>query len=154
LPADQPYLGSPITLNPAGGPFDTYSWNTGATDSTITVNASGIYSVTVTNSFGCIGTDVILITLANDVQALESFAFQAFPNPTEDFLQITVKQPTNQAIRLQVTNALGQVCMRQNLRSGTNQWTIPVNRLENGQYWFQLFFDNQPSAPQAIVIRR
>jgi hypothetical protein len=154
LGGNQTYLGNPITLTVAGGPFSSYSWNTGETTSSITANAVGIYSLTVTNSFGCQGTDVILLTPPSNVQTLESFNFQAFPNPTEDFLQLRIKQPTDKEVRLQVTNALGQVCMRQNLRSGTHQWTIPVNRLDNGQYWFQLYFDDQPTKPQAVVIRR
>lgn len=154
LGADQQYNGNPITLNLTGGPFDTYSWNTGETTSSITVNASGVYNVTVTNSFGCSGSDVVLVTLPNNIEELEHFQLQAFPNPTEDYLQLRISQLTNKTVRLQVTDALGRVCMRQNLRTGVDHWTIPVNQLENGQYWFQLFLDNQASPAKAITIRR
>ena len=41
----------------------TYSWSTGATTQTVTVLSSGTYSVTVTNSFGCVQEDEVEIIL-------------------------------------------------------------------------------------------
>ncbi len=41
----------------------TYHWNTGDTGSSIRVNRSGIYSVTVTDSLGCSGQDSIAVTI-------------------------------------------------------------------------------------------
>lgn len=51
------------TANASGGtpPF-TYLWNTGATTSTITGLAPGVYYVTVTTSAGCVKNDTITIT--------------------------------------------------------------------------------------------
>ena len=39
--------------------FTTYAWNTGATDSAIFVTTSGIYTLTITNSFGCNSVDSV-----------------------------------------------------------------------------------------------
>jgi len=50
----------PFTLN-AGNTGATYTWSTGATTQTISVNTSGIYWVHVNNG-GCIGTDSISVT--------------------------------------------------------------------------------------------
>lgn len=36
--------------------YNTYSWSTGDTTQTIVIDTTGIYTVTVTNSFGCAGT--------------------------------------------------------------------------------------------------
>ncbi|CAM3092669.1 hypothetical protein DRF59_13905 [Chryseobacterium flavum] len=52
--------GKSITLD--AGPGLNYLWSTGATTQTITVSAPGMYSVKVTNSFGCENTDSVLIT--------------------------------------------------------------------------------------------
>jgi gliding motility-associated-like protein len=49
-----------VTLN-AGNPGDTYTWSTGATTQTITVNTPGTYYVQVSNG-ACIGRDTIVIT--------------------------------------------------------------------------------------------
>jgi hypothetical protein len=55
--------GSSITLN-AGYPGAAYIWNTTATSQSITVNAAGVYSVTVNNN-GCVGEDEVEISLMN-----------------------------------------------------------------------------------------
>ncbi len=52
--------GSSLTLD-AGNPGASYSWNTGANSQTISVNAAGTYSVTVTNAAGCSDTDTIMV---------------------------------------------------------------------------------------------
>ena len=44
-------------------PLSTYLWSTGATSPTITVTEEGIYSVTVTNNFGCSETDEVEVTI-------------------------------------------------------------------------------------------
>ncbi|AZA55121.1 T9SS type B sorting domain-containing protein [Chryseobacterium sp. G0201] len=50
--------GKTVTLD-AGSGFASYLWNNGATTQTITVSTPGIYSVKVTNNFGCEDTDII-----------------------------------------------------------------------------------------------
>ncbi len=47
----------------ATSPLSTYLWNTGATTASITVTEEGIYSVTVTNNFGCAETDEVEVTI-------------------------------------------------------------------------------------------
>ena len=54
-----------VTLN-AGAGFTTYQWNIPSnTSSTLTVNTSGTYSVTVTNAEACTGSDEINVTISN-----------------------------------------------------------------------------------------
>lgn len=53
-------LGNAITLD-AGNAGLQYLWNNNSTNQTITVNASGIYSVAVTNQSGCVGTDSVQV---------------------------------------------------------------------------------------------
>lgn len=58
--------GSYATLN-AGNPGSTYLWNTGDTTQIISINAGGIYSVTVTNSFGCSNTAAVNISYGTNL---------------------------------------------------------------------------------------
>lgn len=52
----------PAILNPGSG-FASYLWQDGSTDSTFTVNTTGVYSVIVTDIFGCTGSDSISFTV-------------------------------------------------------------------------------------------
>ncbi len=51
-----------ITLD-AGNTGSSFVWNSGQTTQTISVSASGTYSVTVTDGFGCSSSDPILVTI-------------------------------------------------------------------------------------------
>lgn len=44
-------------------PFCSYLWNTGATTPTIIVNEEGLYTVSITNSFGCYIIDSIIVNI-------------------------------------------------------------------------------------------
>jgi gliding motility-associated-like protein len=66
IPAPSPQLGADSAFCEAdtfhlfpGAGFTSWQWSTGATDSSIAVVEGGTYSVTVTNSTGCEGTDFI-----------------------------------------------------------------------------------------------
>ena len=63
-------LGDDISLNfgqstvlNAGGGFAAYLWSNGVTLQTLTVNQPGEYSVTVTDQYGCSGSDLINVTI-------------------------------------------------------------------------------------------
>ena len=43
--------------------YATYLWSTGSTDTLISITTTGLYSITVTNSFGCSKTDEVNATL-------------------------------------------------------------------------------------------
>ena len=55
--------GESITLD-AGAGASSYSWNTGSTNQTITVNTSNTYSVVVTNGGLCSSNDQIVVTVS------------------------------------------------------------------------------------------
>ncbi len=57
-------LGEDVTLD-AGDHFSSILWSNGATTSSITVNQSGIFEVTVTNGNGCSASTSIAVTVFN-----------------------------------------------------------------------------------------
>ncbi|MFI5171304.1 MAG: T9SS type A sorting domain-containing protein [Chitinophagales bacterium] len=63
LGADISLCEGEITVLNAGNPGATYLWSTGAVTQTIIANATGNYSVTVTNGFGCTDNDIIHVTV-------------------------------------------------------------------------------------------
>ena len=50
--------GNSVTLD-AGATFTSYLWSTGETSQSITINTTGLYSVTVSNANGCSSTDEV-----------------------------------------------------------------------------------------------
>lgn len=54
--------GNALTLSPGPG-FNTYAWQNGNTSSVDTARISGMYSVRVTNAFGCEGSDSVYVDL-------------------------------------------------------------------------------------------
>lgn len=81
-----------VTLNP--GTFSNYHWNTGQQTSTIQVNTSGYYIVTVTNSNGCTGKDTVqvqfynapLTTLQDNLTACDNATLIAASNANYGYL--------------------------------------------------------------------
>lgn len=57
--------GEMVTLDP--GPYDTYTWSTGATTQTIQVSEAGVYALTVTNDSGCEGSGSIQIETGGQI---------------------------------------------------------------------------------------
>jgi PKD repeat protein len=69
------------TLNAALDTSQTiFTWSTGATSPNISVNSTGLYSVTITNSYGCITSDTIQVTISNSSTAPTSVTTSQ--NPT------------------------------------------------------------------------
>jgi hypothetical protein len=62
LGADVSQCGGTVNLD-AGNPGATYLWSDNSTTQTISVSASGTYSVVVTAANGCTGTDAINVTI-------------------------------------------------------------------------------------------
>ncbi|MBP6185486.1 MAG: T9SS type A sorting domain-containing protein [Saprospiraceae bacterium] len=60
------------TILNAGSGYNSYLWSTGATTQTISVSASGTYSVTVVNGSSCIGEDSFLVTVVDNPVATAS----------------------------------------------------------------------------------
>ena len=95
FPNDTLYLqtGSTILLQPEYlNPTSTtyYEWSDGSSDSTLLVSSSGLYSVTVSNEFGCSSSDYVLVISfinINDVEAKELLSI--FPNPVKNKLYIS-----------------------------------------------------------------
>jgi len=54
-------IGDSVTLTANPATFTSYNWSSGDTTTSINVNSSGIYSLTVTESSGCTGFDVVSI---------------------------------------------------------------------------------------------
>jgi hypothetical protein len=78
--------GQQIVLDAGAGL--TYIWSTGATTQTITINAMGTYSVTVTNNAGCTASDSVVAMTTSAHSPVNDYKISASPNPASDLIYI------------------------------------------------------------------
>jgi hypothetical protein len=94
------HLGNDTTLTAghslildAGNTGATYHWSTGALTQSITVTASGTYSVLVTNPSQCSASDTIKVDVSTDIAttAVQQSAYSVSPNPTRNNIVLDIK---------------------------------------------------------------
>lgn len=136
--------GQDIILD-AGIPGDTYLWNTGDTTQTIKVTATGKYSVTVTNRYGCSGSDEIEVSIAstgiNETAAANSM-LSIHPNPARDLVNIRVNDPKLLRAKLTLYDAFGRAVRTVPLEKSEQQLSLDglasgiyLLKAESGRAW-------------------
>lgn len=157
LGADQALLNPPVVLN-AGVGFTTYDWSTGATTQTITVTQNGTYGVTVTNQFGCEGSDEVTIYFTASIANLgnNGGSINIFPNPATDVFTVNVNGYTDGGnLKLDLVNGLGQV-VRTEMVSNVNESfskMIDVYDLAPGTYTLMVKGTSAEAALRLIIVK-
>ena len=121
----------------AGTPPYTYQWSTEATTQTVFGLAAGDYTVTVTDRFGCQDSRTVTILNFVDTEDPEGVLakLQAFPNPTDGLVNLTVDLPAAEALRLEVYDATGRrLRMADFGRLRTLSTTVDMRGLAPGLY--------------------
>jgi hypothetical protein len=119
----------------AGGGV-TYNWNTGSTNTVLTVSPVGNiinYTVTGTDANGCSSTATVQIkisTCAGITELNSANGLNIYPNPNNGVFTIE----TNTAIQLNLVNELGQL-VRVITLSDANNYKVSVNDLAQGIYF-------------------
>ncbi len=88
LPSDTSVCSGVVFHLKTNQSFESYSWSTGATTDAVDVKNPGIYSLQVTDRFGCVGRDTIKVEMKTCVQGL--FFSNAF-TPNRDGLNDVFK---------------------------------------------------------------
>jgi hypothetical protein len=119
----------------AGGGV-TYNWNTGSTNTVLTVSPVGNiinYTVTGTDANGCSSTATVQIKISGCTGVTKLNAtndLNIYPNPNNGVFTIE----TNTAIQLNLVNELGQL-VRVITLSDANNYKVSVNDLAQGIYF-------------------
>lgn len=127
--------GETATLVASGA--STYTWNTSNTNSSIVISPSVTtsYSVNGTDINGCsnsamITQSVSLCTGLNTISLLESI--QIYPNPSNNNINVYLANWNDESTQIQITNALGQVWLCENIKEQQSQFNI--ENLASGIY--------------------
>ena len=114
-----------------------------ATDNFYIPVSSGDYSVTSTNSYGCISEQSLAYTfIANGIHAvgISSSSFTVFPNPSTGNVTIQLIQP-EKGISIEIVNSLGQIVFQSFPNS--EQITFFASRLTPGIYLVRLITEKK-----------
>ena len=117
---------------------------TGAVSSAYNVTQAGIYTVLVTDAYGCTSTSLPFSYVVGIKQTNESTTtFSLYPNPTTGFVTLTFEQKIN-AFSLEVINELGQQVYTEKSdaypQGGTK--TINLSQLAKGIYLIKIVSAN------------
>ncbi len=115
-------------------------WSNGFTGSSISNLSPGSYSAKIKDTYGCekmVGP--YLVQIANAVEEnLKSFAFELFPNPSNNDLHYTITSLTNGEIGLELYNALNQRVWKNKFNGDKINGWIDLSDLPNGIYFFNV----------------
>lgn len=147
--------GSSVNIISGTAPF-SYSWNTGDTTASISDQASGIYTVTVTDAMGCENTQSIEIwaTAIDDLKQASIQTLNIYPNPASQQFFIDLKLDRAQDVQLVLYDLQGrQLWTKQATQAFDMNMPVPVDQLADGMYLLQLS-TAAGSIQKRIVVRR
>jgi hypothetical protein len=126
----------------------------GATQANLLYADTGLYTLSVTNSFGCINSSTVNITIPSGVQTINNYQSLAlYPNPVKNTLNISHKNAANIALNIAITDINGAIVYHENeiAINANSLVSIDISTLSNGVYFVSLF-NNEIKQQQKIVV--
>lgn len=136
-------------------PFTTYQWFYGTTAlgvaATETATADGIYTVVVTNAFGCsnVSADYNYVSIGIEEQSL-SQAISIAPNPSANGI-FTITVGAEKTSTLRVYNILGAEVLSKNVTKGT--YALDLSAQTNGSYFVRIQNENAVVTKKIIITK-
>jgi hypothetical protein len=161
-PAPQVNLGNdtlltaPATylLDAGAGAGYTYFWSTLETTQTISVTASGTYSVTVVNAAGCEQSDTVMVSiLVGTKDAALVGNLRVFPNPATGWTNLQFTGFPADTYQLAVHDLTGRLLRVQTIQLESDRFTQPLDLtgLSAGTYFIRVASGNQAITRRVIV---
>jgi len=142
-PDDTIWLYNESVVLDAGGGFSSYHWSTGENTQTITIVGLDVqigphmYTVTVTDGWGCSASDNITITVLDNtgITFTESeTSITIYPNPAKDYLYVDMKNNL-EPIGLRIVNTEGRTVMDFVVEPNTQQKILDFSEFAQGVYF-------------------
>lgn len=129
-----------LVLDAAAG-FQSYLWNNGSTNQTLTIYAadsltgSYVYSVTVYEANGCYNSDEVIVNISNQnsVSSALMDSFTMYPNPAKEIVRINLPMASGQ---LNLTNISGEIVLEQIVESESAE--LNIKDLSPGIYFLKV----------------
>jgi len=141
--------GSSLALD-AGAGYVNYLWSTTEATQSIIVDTLGDYSVTVTDTSGCINSDTVHVDCIVGVNAIVALNnVHVYPNPTGGLINIEFANQM-QTVTVRWMDLQGQVVQEENLQ-GVMQKQYDLSSVPKGIYILQVLSDEGNSLHRVIV---
>lgn len=138
------------TINAPGG-FNSYLWNTTATSQNLTVNSSGTYYLTGTNSAGCEFTDTIVVNFLNGVsEENDNSSLQLFPNPANDI--VTIQFEKNSIQKVELTDVKGSLVENFAI-TPSEKITLNLSHFESGSYLVKITTAEKTTHHRLVIMK-
>ncbi|MDA0731774.1 MAG: T9SS type A sorting domain-containing protein [Bacteroidetes bacterium] len=111
--------------------------------------AAGDYTVTATDSLGCMGTDSVS-NIFNSIYDIDPLAFGLFPNPTTGAITLQVSNVMKD-VKMQVLDATGRVVFTQDALVLQGATTFNFSDLSTGTYTIMISNDNGSSVRRLSI---
>lgn len=140
------------TLGPIGGtPPYTYLWSNGQTLSGLNDLLPGDYTVTISDSYGCMMVDSITITFTVGVDEKKNHSFAVSPNPNNGSFEVNWPFSTGKEVKISLMNALGEEVYRtaEVNQSGILLFSLPD--ISTGTYMLRLQTDDVVASGRILI---
>jgi PKD repeat protein len=151
-------LNNSLQATPSGMSYQWYSQNpnwtllSGETNQFLNTNIGGLYSVVVTNAYGC--SDTASIDFAPvGIEEIATQQWNIYPNPNDGTFTIDFASTINETIDLRIVNAIGEMVDQRslNVHPGSQQFNMEKGRIQSGVYYVMIISGNGSSTKKLVV---
>jgi hypothetical protein len=150
---DWPYtIETNLTLSTDSVLVSTYEWELdGSTETSLTVNADGWYTLHVTTEY-CTTTDSVYVLAFNNIEGVTADEFSVYPNPNNGQFMIEMNLVEKQDVLLSIFNSNGQLVREfkfDDIDSFARQ--IDMNNVAEGLYLIRINAGGKMFNSQVVI---
>jgi hypothetical protein len=121
----------------------------------VPINASGTYTVKVTDDANCSATvqTVVLVSLILANEAPSQTSIKVYPNPVSQYIIVSFEAEANKDVNISLIDIRGKVVEQRKIKSqgGFQQESLDIQHLMGGQYLIKVNTSTQESVKKIVV---